>query len=100
VIPGAGLSIASDGRIDVASATEDYAVLDNISGQFNGATVSFNLTELGVQVFPTGVTRIWIFLGGIFQTPGLAFTFVVGQSTITFTEPPKTGTTFYGVVFL
>jgi hypothetical protein len=100
VKPGAGLSIASDGRIDVTSATEDYAVLDNIAGQFNGSQTSFDLTERGVQIFPTDVTRVWIFLGGIFQTPGLAFTFVSGQSTITFTEPPQTGTTFYGVVFL
>ena len=100
VFPGAGLNITPEGRIDVTAATEDYAVLDSISGQFNGATTSFNLTESGVQVFPTGVTRIWIFLGGIFQTPGTSFTFVVGQSTITFTEPPQTGTTFYGVVFL
>jgi hypothetical protein len=100
VKPGAGLNITSDGRIDVTSATEDYAVIANIAGQFNGVKTSFDLLENGVQIFPTDVTRVWIFLGGVFQTPGSAFTLTAGQSTITFTEPPEPGTTFYGVVFL
>jgi hypothetical protein len=96
---GAGLSILPDGTLSAGAGTIPYFVLDNIGGQFNDFTTSFDLTDGGVQVFPSELEAIWIFLGGVFQMPGLAFTFVNGQSTITFTEAPRIGTTFYGVVF-
>jgi hypothetical protein len=96
---GAGLSVLPDGTISAGAGGVPYFVLDNVAGQFDNFTTSFNLTDGGVQIFPSGLEAIWIFLGGVFQTPGLAFTFVNGQSTITFTEAPRIGTSFYGVVF-
>lgn len=99
---GAGLSITPDGRLDVASATEDYAVLIDISPQFDGVKTSFDLDERGTltPVAPTDDTRVWIFLGGVFQIPGMSFIVPLGSNNIVFTEAPQPGTNFYGVVFL
>lgn len=102
VTVGAGLNVTPEGRLDVTSATEDYAVLIDISPQFNGTQTTFNMDERGtlVPISPTDVTRVWMFLGGVFQIPGISFIVPDGTNQLIFTEAPQPGTNFYGVVFL
>jgi hypothetical protein len=67
---------------------------------FNGdptTGVSFTLYEYGTTTpfAPSPSTNLLIFLGGVPQVPFSAYS--VGGSTITFTEAPLAGTTFYAI---
>ena len=67
---------------------------------FNGDSttgVAFTLYEAGTTTpfAPNPVTNILVFLGGVPQIYGAAFS--IGGSTITFTEAPLAGTTFYSI---
>ena len=79
---------------------------DDISGQFDGAKVSFAVTVDGVPVDPGIVNsdNMFVSLGGIIQIPvddsttpvnelAYDFTTVNGVPTITFVSPPSFGTT-------
>lgn len=59
--------------------------------------VAFTLYKAGTTTpfTPNPSDNIVVFLGGVPQTPSAAYT--VSGSTITFTEPPLTGTTFYAI---
>lgn len=69
--------------------------LDDISGLFDGATLTFNLAILGVPYAPNPLSNISVFLGGIAQTPGALYAYTITGSSITFTSAPLAGTTFY-----
>jgi len=69
--------------------------LDDISGSFDGATLTFNLAILGVPYAPNPLSNISVFLGGIAQTPGALYAYTITGSSITFTSAPLAGTTFY-----
>lgn len=69
--------------------------LDDVSSQFNGARVSFSLRVSGVPILPS--SNLLIFIGGVPQVPGSGASYTVTGSTITFTGPPPTGSTFIGV---
>jgi hypothetical protein len=69
--------------------------LDDISGSFNGATLTFNLTIGGVAYAPSPTSNIMVFIGGIAQTPGATGAYTITGSTITFTSAPPSGATFY-----
>lgn len=101
VIPGAGLNITPEGRIDVASATKVYVVLSNLTPLFDGSRLSFPMVDMqtGQEVYPTSVYNLLVFVGGVLQLPTIAFTTNVGDSSLIFTEPPNPNATFYGVVF-
>lgn len=82
--------------INTSYAVGGFSKLDDISSHFNGSNTTFSLTSSGVAVSPLTQQNLNIVLGGIPQEPGTAYT--VSGGTITFTEAPTTGTSFYGVL--
>jgi hypothetical protein len=64
---------------------------------FDGTNLSFTLIESGstTPFTPVPSTNLVIFLGGVPQIPSAAYS-VVGN-TVTFTQAPLTGNTFYGI---
>ena len=76
----------------VAAAT--FIQLDDISGQFNNTRVSFVLRVSGTAYTPVSASAILLSVGGVIQIPGASFT--LAGSTVTFSEAPKTNTTFVG----
>jgi len=79
-----------------SSATaSNIQILDDISGSFNGSTLTFALTSGGTAVSPVNAQQLDINLGGVIQAPGTDYT--VSGSNITFTGPaPTAGLTFSG----
>jgi len=69
--------------------------LDDISGSFNGATLTFNLTILGIPYAPNPLSNISVILGGITQTPGALYAYTISGASITFTSAPISGTIFH-----
>lgn len=98
VIVGDGLSITQTG---VLSATggggTSLSQIDDISIGFNGSQSQFSLKSGGIPISPSSNIRVLIVIGGIVQTAGSAYT--VSGSNITFTSPPPTGASFYGLYF-
>ena len=78
------------------SPTSTIRQLDNISSQFNGTTTAFTLQIGGANYTPQSTIQLLIAVGGVVQTPTLAYT--VSGSTITFTSAPPAGATFSGIV--
>lgn len=64
---------------------------------FNGISIAFTLVETGgtVPFSPNPSNNIVVFLGGVPQIPAAAYT--VSTNTITFTEAPVPGTTFFAI---
>ena len=63
----------------------------------DGVSVTYTLCELGTGIFyqPIPSSNIVVFLGGVPQTPGAAYT--ISGFTITFASAPLPGTTFYAI---
>jgi hypothetical protein len=63
----------------------------------DGVSTTYTLCELGTGIFysPLPPSNIVVFLGGVPQTPGAAYT--ISGFTITFAGPPLPGTTFYAI---
>ena len=78
------------------SATPSLQILGLLE-TIDGVLTSFTLVEAGTTTpfSPSPSTNIVVFLGGVPQLPTASYT-VVGN-TITFTEAPLAGTTFYAV---
>ena len=98
------LPVGSNGTVLTADTTQPTGLkwvfpgiynLDDISGLFDGATLTFNLAILGVPYAPNPLSNISVFLGGIAQTPGALYAYTITGSSITFTSAPLAGTTFY-----
>ena len=98
------LPVGSNGTVLTADTTQPTGLkwvspgiynLDDISGSFDGATLTFNLAILGVPYAPNPLSNISVFLGGIAQTPGALYAYTITGSSITFTSAPLAGTTFY-----
>ena len=70
-----------------------------IRDSFDGVRVAFTLETNpgGVPFIPDPPTNIVVFLGGVPQVPAAAYSINPGTSTITFTEAPLAGTTFYAI---
>jgi len=66
---------------------------------FDGLETAFTLVEIGTTnpFTPVPDTNIIVFLGGVPQIPSAAYAMVPGTNTISFTEPPEAGTTFYAI---
>jgi hypothetical protein len=63
---------------------------------FDGVRKAFTLVDSTLSPYaPTPSTNIVVFLGGVPQSPGAAYS--VSGSTITFTEEPLAGATFYAI---
>jgi|TARA_A100001515_G_scaffold112945_1_gene94126 hypothetical protein len=74
-----------------------FVKLSDISGSFNGSNTSFTLQDSGgVNVVPQNENNLIINISGVQQNPGDAFT--VSGSTITFTGPPASSDTFFGIM--
>jgi microcystin-dependent protein len=73
--------------------------LDNISGGFNGSTVTFTLTYLGGTTLPSNVTAddLVLFIGGAVQSTA-AFSWNPALSQVTFSTAPPAGDYFVGFV--
>ena len=74
----------------------NYLKLDDISSQFNGSKVSFNLTTGGTNFFPGSAYALIVSIGGVIQEPEAAFT--IDQSNIEFVTAPAAGDDFFCVV--
>jgi hypothetical protein len=79
----------------------EFRAFDDIASQFDDTIYNFPLTIGGVSYTPEPITDIIVFLGGVFQQPGDAYTIVppvFGQPClISFTEPPMFGTSFWAM---
>ena len=65
----------------------NYLKLDDISSQFNGTTVTFNLTSGGQAFYPGSSYSLLISLGGVIQEPESAYT--IDQNELTFAAAPQ-----------
>ena len=74
----------------------NYLKLDNISSQFDGSKVSFDLTAGGSAFFPGSSMALVVSLGGILQEPEAAFT--IDQSSIEFASAPSASQNCFIVV--
>ena len=77
----------------------NFAVIDDISGSFNGSTTQFTI-QVGSTTQTIGsLAQIFIHINGVYQVPGTAFTAGSSPGTIAFTGAPASGATFSGQIF-
>ena len=76
--------------------TGPYITLDDISSQFNGVDVTFNLTTGGSPFIADNPYTVFLSLNGVIQEPVSAFTIVGSQ--ITFANPPLANANFFATV--
>ena len=74
----------------------NYLKLDDISSQFDGSKVSFDLTAGGSAFFPGSSMALVVSLGGVLQEPEAAFT--IDQSSIEFASAPSSSQNCFIVV--
>ena len=74
----------------------NYLKLDDISSQFNGSKVSFDLTTGGTAFFPGSSMALLVALGGVLQEAEAAYT--IDQSSIEFASAPASGLNCYIIV--
>ena len=79
--------------LGVTAPPPKFINFDNISGSFNGSQLAFFLRVGGINYSPSPSTNIMVFVGGVPQEPGAAYT--VTGSTIAFSSAPPTGSSFY-----
>lgn len=65
----------------------NYLKLDDLSSQFDGNIVTFNLTSGGQAFYPGSAYSILVSLAGIIQEPESAY--IITNNTITFASPPQ-----------
>ena len=68
----------------------NYLKLDDISSQFNGVLVTFNLTSGGSAFFPGSAFSLLVSLGGVIQEPETAYQ--INNDQITFSTAPINST--------
>ena len=93
-----GYQLTTDGAGNlnwVVPSVPTLTLLDDISSQFDDSLTIFGLTVGGTAFTPTPAGNLLVFLGGVPQIPGSAYT-IVG-ATIQFLGAPLTGTTFYAI---
>ena len=71
----------------------NYLKLDDISSQFNGNTVTFNLTSGGQAFYPGSSFSILVSVAGIIQEPESAYT--IDQNQIIFASAPTSSDNYY-----
>ncbi len=97
--PGYQLTdLAADSTLSWEKPGGPFIYLDDISSQFDGATVNFTLTEGGVPFTIDTGENIIVVLGGIVQTPGMSYT--IAGSQITFSLAPAAGAAFAAITNL
>lgn len=84
-------------------ANENYRLIDNISGSFDGVTTTFALQVNGVTPvpFPTNPQQCLISVNGVIQEPDPTGTtgFNLVGTDIVFNAAPTGGHAFFGVIF-
>jgi hypothetical protein len=81
-----------------------FAIVDQISGSFNGVNTDFRIRVAGANTDPGLPSNMIVFLNGIAQTPsgnltyGTGFDFSTEGSILTFETPPAAGTSFYAEI--
>jgi hypothetical protein len=78
-----------------AASSSQIKVIDDISGSFNGVTLSFALTTSGFALNITNAASLRINLGGVIQSPGIDYS--VSGTNIVFTTAPESGLSFSGI---
>lgn len=73
-----------------------YSKIDSIAGSFNGVTTVFSILCGGVATSAGQSANCIISVNGVLQEPYVAYT--VSGSSITFTEAPASGATFFGII--
>lgn len=71
----------------------NYLKLDDIQSQFDGSTVTFNLTSGGQAFYPGSAFSILVSLAGIIQEPESAYS--ITNSSITFASAPAATDDFF-----
>ena len=71
----------------------NYLKLDDISSQFNGSTVRFNLTSGGNPHYPGSPFSILVSLGGVIQEPTSAYE--IDENQIIFAAAPQSTDDFF-----
>ena len=71
----------------------NYLKLDDISSQFNGSTVRFNLTSGGNPHYPGSAFSILVSLGGVIQEPRSAYE--IDENQIIFAAAPQSTDDFF-----
>ena len=84
---------------EFSSGAIEAKKIDDISGSFNGSTVTFTLNSGGSVVKPQNSQSVLITLNGLVQDPGTAYTTSITTGQITFTSAPSSGTSFIGVIY-
>jgi hypothetical protein len=95
----AGQQLTTDGSGNLAwdvTAAPNLQVLSLLE-PIDGIAVAYTLVASGgtIPFSPSPSTNIVVFLGGVPQIPTASYT--VSTNTITFTEAPKIGSTFYAI---
>jgi phage-related tail fiber protein len=90
------VTFAANGIGGVSGTATSLVKIDDISASFNGSTATFNLRVNSAVATPISPNYLMISINGVMQEPTAAYT--VSGSTITFTEAPAAGSTFYGVL--
>ena len=71
----------------------NYLKLDDLSSQFDGNVVTFNLTSGGQAFYPGSAYSILVSLAGIIQEPESAY--IISNNTTTFASPPQGSDDFF-----
>lgn len=79
------------------AGTSGIKVLDDISSGFNGVDTDFTLQYSGSAYAPDFPDAVVISLGGVVQIPTDAYS--ISGSTISFTAPPASSTSFHALSF-
>ena len=77
-------------------ATGPYLKLDDISDEFDGNRVTFNITVGGAPFFTSNSYTLLLSLDGVTQEPIKSF--IVQENQITFASAPTATSSFYCVV--
>ena len=78
-------------------ATGPYLKLDDISNEFDGSKVTFNLTLGGQPYFTSNPYTLLLSLDGVIQEPVVSY--VISENQITFAAAPTSTGRFYCIVF-
>jgi hypothetical protein len=77
-------------------ATGPYLKLDDISDEFDGSKVTFNITLGGSPFFTSNAYTLLLSLDGVIQEPIKSF--IVNENQLTFASAPTATSSFYCVV--
>lgn len=102
---GNNITIEADGTINAAGGSSGNSVsiklIDSLTPQFDGSRTSFTLQSGGANLSTAvQIQNLFISIGGVNQTPNVAFTWNPSSSTINFTSAPPTGSSFDGRAFV